>query len=80
MAAKPPNEPELPEQPPYKYEPTYQPGPYPAGPYPYGYEPYKDGPVRRRGIGWLGVLILIGLALIVLVGAFYFGMFTPAAI
>ena len=90
MAAEPPtNQPEQggatpsapPEQPAYKYEPTYQPGPYPAGPYPYGYEPYMAPPPRRGRIGWLGgTMILVGLAfvLIVLVAAFYLGLFTPA--
>lgn len=71
-----------PEPPPYKYEPTYQPGPYPAGPYPYGYQPYNQEP-PRRGIGWLAItVILLGLVLVLigLFAVFYLGIFAPAAV
>lgn len=73
--------PELPEQPPYRYEPTYQPGPYPAGPYPYGYQPYEQEP-PRRGIGWLAITVILLALVLVLIGlfaVFYLGLFTPAA-
>jgi hypothetical protein len=63
---------------PYKYEPTYQPGPYPAGPYPYGYTPRVPEPAKR-GLGRVGawLLFLVLVLLVVAAAAFYVSQAGP---